>query len=147
MKKFKFKLEPLLKIRKLKEDQCKMLIGQVQARINQLHEYKQGELAGIESAYKAQEDGLEQGMSGQEAQFHPYFVSAKKARIKLIDNEVSELQDKLKDMFKELNKLRADVKVIEKMKEKEIKSYKKEYTKKQFATIEEQVQNWKQTLK
>ena len=32
MKKFKFKLEALLKMRKLKEDQCKMEIGRLQTR-------------------------------------------------------------------------------------------------------------------
>lgn len=146
MKKFKFKLEAILKMRELKEDQCKAEIGKIQSKINLLNDYKVSENQGIDKAYTDQEIGLGQGMKGQELHFHPYFIRGKRARINQIDTEVAELTDELTDKFEELKKLRADVKVIQKMKEKEKKKYKKEFNKKQFAQIEEQVQNWKQVV-
>ena len=47
-------------------------------------------------------------------------------------------------MYARLNEFRADVKVIEEMKEKDQKKYKKDLDKRMNAEIEEQVQNWSQ---
>ena len=146
-KKFKFKLEAVLKVRKLKEDQCKMEIGKLQVRMNELKEYRRQNEASIDNAYADQENALGAGASGREAQFHPYFVKGKKANIKVIDGEMAMLQEQLDYRLRELNQLRGDVKLVEEMKEKEKIKYKKEQNKKEFEVIEEQVQNWKLALK
>ena len=146
-KKFKFKLEAVLKVRKLKEDQCKMEIGRLQVRMNELKEYKRENNESIDQAYTQQESSLGGGLSGRELQFHPYFVAGKKANISIIDKEMTMLQEQLDYRFKELNHLRGEVKLVEEMKEKEKVKHKKERTKKEFEQIEEQVQNWKIALK
>lgn len=146
-KQFKFKLEAVLKIRKLKEEQCKMEIGRIQVRIKQLKGFMQDSNDSIDAAYSDQEKSLGSGVSGRELQFHPYFVSGKKANIAVIEKEMTMLEEQLAYRFKELNQLRGDVKLVEEMKTKEHTKFKKEKTKKEFEQIEEQVQNWKAALK
>jgi len=147
MKGFKFKLEAVLKMRKLKEEQCKMLIGRIQVRIRELQGYLAEHNRGIDQSYEAQEQALESGLNGQELQFHPFFVSGKKAHIEIIENEILNLQRQAEEQYRELAQLRAQVKVIDEMKEKQKLKYKKSVEKKQFETIEEQVQNWRQIVK
>ena len=140
--KHKFKLEAVLKLRKLKEDKCKAEIGRLQKRMKELEAYKAENNTGIDQAYTAQENALESGMSARELQFHPFFVSGKKANIKVIDGEMKMLNEQLIYRFKELSGYRGDVKVVEEMKEKDFQKYKKNKLKKDFEQIEEQVQNW-----
>ena len=147
MKGFKFKLDAVLKIRKLKEEQCKMAIGKIQVRIRELESFKAEHNAGIQRAYEDQEQALESGLSGQELQFHPFFVDGKRAHINVIDNEIADLKQDVAQMYEELKQLRADVKVIDEMKEKEKTKYKKALEKRQFEAIEEQVQNWRAIIK
>lgn len=147
MKGFKFKLEAVLKMRKLKEEHCKLEIGKIQLRIQELKYYLAEHNKGIDQAYQAQEEALSQGMNGQELKFHPFFVEGKKAHIDIIESELQMLNDQVQQKFKELARLRAEVNVIDDMKEKQKKEYRKKLEKKQFAEIEEQVQNWRQILK
>lgn len=145
-KKFKFKLEAVLKIRKLKEDQCKMEIGRLQVRMSELEGFKSDNNKSIDTAYADQEASLGQGLSGRELQFHPFFVSGKKANIDVIEKEMAMLKEQLDYRYDELNHLRGESKLIEEMKSKEEIKHKKERTKKEFEQIEEQVQNWKSAL-
>ncbi|MFT6632305.1 MAG: flagellar FliJ protein [Bacteriovoracaceae bacterium] len=142
MKGYKFKLDAVLKIRKLKEERCKMEIGQIQVQINKLNADIQRHKDGIKQSYDSHEEGLSNGLNGQELRFHPYFVSGKNADIQKIQAEINDLKVDVQEKFDELKYLRADVKVMDKMKEKDQTKYKKHLQKKQFEEIEEQVQNW-----
>ena len=64
-KQFKFKLEAVLKVRKLKEDQCKMEIGKLQVRMSELEGFKKDNNESIDTAYADQEASLGQGLSGR----------------------------------------------------------------------------------
>ena len=146
MKKYKFKLEALLKIRKLKEEQCKMEIGRIQVRIKELENQIAQQDAGINEAYDMQEKALERGMEGLEVRFHPYYVEGKRTHIRALEMEKSRYQEYVEYKYEELSKLRADVKVITQMKEKDHLKYKKNLEKKMNERIEEQVQNWRMVL-
>ncbi len=147
MKGYKFKLDAVLKVRKLKEEQCKMEIGRIQVQINKLSAEITNHEAGIQQAYDSQEKLMEEGVNGTEIKFYPFFVSGKRAHIQAIKNEIKALTDEVNDKYDNLKLLRADVKVIEEMKEKDLLKYKKALQKKQFENIEEQVQNWNQFKK
>lgn len=142
MKKFKFTLEGLLKIRSLKEQECKTEIGKLQVEIEQIKNAIGQNQQGIASIYASQEELLKDGVSGQELKFFPYFFEGKKAQIKILERELSIKQAQLEELFEELSKRRADLKVITNMKEKQLTQHKKENMKKELQTIEEQVQNW-----
>lgn len=144
MKKYKFKLDALLKIRKIKEDQCKMHIGQLQVHLTSLREEVAKHHKDINEAFDLQEQSLVGGASGLEARFHPYFVQGKRTHIAKIEDEIDQFESKVQLMYARLNEYRADVKVIEEMKEKDQKKYKKDLDKRMNAEIEEQVQNWTQ---
>ncbi len=144
MKKYKFKLDALLKIRKIKEDQLKMQIGQVQVHITSLKKEVANHNSDIAEAFALQEQSLGGGASGLETRFHPYFVQGKRTHISKVEDEIEQFENKIEQMYLMLNKLRADVKVIEEMKDKDRKKYKKDLDKRMNADIEEQVQNWSQ---
>jgi len=144
MKKYKFKLDALLKIRKIKEDQCKMHIGQLQVHLTSLREEVSKHHKDINEAFDLQEQSLVGGASGLETRFHPYFVQGKRTHIAKIEDEIDQFESKVQLMYARLNEYRADVKVIEEMKEKDQKKYKKDLDKRMNAEIEEQVQNWTQ---
>lgn len=143
MKKYKFKLEGLLKIRKLKEEQCKMDIGRIQVRITELKNEIKEQDQGIDEAYELQERSLADGSDGLQVRFHPYFVEGKRSHIEGLKHQISRLEYHVSQKYLELNQLRANVKVIDKMKEKDRTKHKKELNKKMNEAIEEQVQNWK----
>jgi flagellar FliJ protein len=146
MKKYKFKLDALLKIRKLKEETCKMEIGRIQVAISDREEEIKVHNQSIKQAFDDQEAALKEGLTGQELQFHPFFVQGKRANIKMLEGEIANLERQREHKLEELKYLRADVKVIDQMKEKDKQAYKKKIQKKMFDEIEEQVQNWKQTI-
>ncbi len=102
-----------------------------------------GHNAGIDEAYKSQEGMLAEGSSGQQLRFYPFFVQGKKAHIEQIESEQAMLKDRLGKLFDLLSKLRADVKVLDEMKEKKRVAHKKMVEKKMHEEIEEQVQNWR----
>ncbi len=143
MSKYKFKLDALLKLRHLKEEQCKLEIGRLQIQITNFKKLIAKHEDEIGQAYQSQEQELNQGLSGVEARFYPFFVSGKRAHIDKIQNELNELQKEIDKKYEALKKLRGDVKVIEQMKDKDHKKYKKELEKKAFAEMEEQTQNWR----
>jgi flagellar export protein FliJ len=147
VKVFKFKLEAVLKMRRLKEDQCKMEIGRIQIRIRTLQGFLDEQGRSIGESYDAQEQALGGGMDGREIQFHPFFVSGKRANMDQIRAEMKTLDAEVKEKYQDLAKLRAQVKVIDEMKTDQKSKHRKHIQKKQFAEIEEQVQNWKQAVK
>jgi len=142
MKGFKFKLDALLKVRKLKEDKCKMEIGRLQVeRKRKIDDIKNQNL-GIDKAYGDQEASIKKGVTGLDIQFYPYFMQGKRTNIQLLKNEISHLDFQIEQKYKELSKLRADVKVLDSMKEEHQISYKKQLNKKIDQDLEEQVQIW-----
>jgi flagellar FliJ protein len=146
-KKYKFKLEALLKIRKIREDQCKMEIGRVQIEISKVKANISEQTQGIAEAYELQEQSLQGGAKGLETRFHPYFVEGKRSHIASLEKDLQELEERVARLYQILTQFRADVKVIDQMKDKDQKAYKKATDKKMYQDIEEQVQNWKQIIK
>lgn len=147
MKGFKFKLDALLKVRKLKEDQCKMEIGRLQVqRQSKLEEIKRQNL-GIDKAYGDQETTVSQGAKGLDLRFYPYFMQGKRTNIRLLEQEIAMLDREIDEKNKELIQHRANVKVLDSMKEKHKEQYKKALNKKIDNDLEEQVQTWLQYKK
>lgn len=144
MKKYKFKLEALLKMRKLEEDQCKLKIGRLQTKKSELLAEVENQSAGIDEAYRSQEATISGGASGLDLRFYPYFVQGKRAATAKLKKEIEYLDELLKESYEELKGLRAKAKVLEEMKEKDRKAFKKKADKESHQKIEEQVMNWNQ---
>lgn len=142
MKGHKFKLEAVLKLRKIKEDICKMELGKLQLRLNELRTYKLNHLEDISEAYQAQEEELKKSMSVSAMKKYPIMIAQKREHIKRIDDDLRYVQEDVELKIKELASLKGDVKVIANMKEKSVASYKKQLNKKMNENLEEQNQNW-----
>lgn len=147
MKGFKFKLDALLKVRKLKEDQCKMEIGRLQVQKQEKIEEIKRQNLGIDKAYGDQESSVTKGATGLDLRFYPYYMQGKRTNIRLLEQEIEMLEREIAQKNKELIEHRANVKVLDSMKEKHKEQYKKALNKKIDNEIQEQVQNWLQFKK
>ena len=136
-KKFKFKLEGLLKLRHFKEEQLKVELGkvnqeilQVKKRINDLKEH-------IDETYQSQEKVFAIGADGQFAKFFPYYIQAKREDIENQENLLFSLQKRYERKLAEVSKAMGESKVIHQMKDKDKESWKKEVEKKEQSEIDE----------
>ncbi|MAF79254.1 MAG: flagellar export protein FliJ [Halobacteriovoraceae bacterium] len=136
-KKFKFKLDGLLKVRRFKEEQLKVELGainqeiqQVKNRISQLNKE-------IEDSYTEQEKIFESDTSGQLAKFFPYYIDAKREDIKANENLLYSLSKRYEKKLKEVGEAMGETKLLNKMRDKEKDSWKKSNEKKEFSEIEE----------
>lgn len=130
MKKFEFRLQALLKVREFREKQVKSELGEILRQIHQLKEMNIQLNSDIDEAYRSQEKMLEGHVDAQFLNFYPYFIEGKKNHIKNNDNQIYSLQKRYQLKLEELKHAKADVHVIESLKEKEQIKHKKEVDKK-----------------
>ncbi len=142
MKKYSFRLEAVLKLRKLKEENCRMELGQMIAALNKLDHQLLHERNEIEKYYGIQEQSLKTGIRGNQIQAFPMLVAAKEKNIQLLILERKRQEKLIEKKTQELASLRGELKVIENLKEKDFVEWKKAYNKHNDQKIEEQTQNW-----
>jgi flagellar FliJ protein len=137
MKKYQFKLEAVKKLRESKEQQTKLELAAILKDIKKTEDRIEELKEQIISGYQAQEKVLETPGKGEILRFFPNFVQAKKEDIKANENKLAAFKRKYLEKVAELGKARADVKVMESMKDKDFGRYKKEVGKKEAETIED----------
>lgn len=143
MKKYQFRLEPVLKIRKFKEETCRMELGQLLSELQRINEQLTYDNDQIDNYYKIQEGALESGgMSASQLQAFPMLIAGKVRNIELLKDAQKRQEQLIEDKKKELAILRGELKVIENMKEKDFEKYRKELNKEIDNKVEEQTQNW-----
>lgn len=135
--KFKFKLEGLLKLRHFKEEQLKVDLGKINSEIQKTKDKIKVLKEDIQIAYSSQEDVFLTKTNALVARFFPYFVQAKKEDIKNQENLLFSLEKKYKQKLKEVSIAMGETKIINKMKDKEQDSWKREKAKKEQLEIEE----------
>jgi len=144
MKKYLFKLDPVLKVRKLKEENCRMELGKLISFLSRIEDQIKHDTSEIQNYYKIQEASLQNGIRGNQVQAFPMLIAAKKKNIELLLRDKKE-QERLIDLKKkELATLRGELKVLENLKEKDFDQYKKALNKEIDQKVEEQTQNWLQ---
>ena len=138
MKNYKYKLEPLLKLRKFRENRAKIELGRINKKIYELQE----EIRSFETDIKEIYNNLEAlGENQTEAGFMSSFANLIRAReLSIINNhkKIDEHKIEFKEKQEEVLKLRGEVKIIENMKEKDFQNYRKEFMKKVNLDLEEQ---------
>ncbi len=144
MKKYLFKLDPVLKLRKLKEENCRMELGKLISFLSRIEDQIKHDSSEIQNYYKIQEASLQNGIRGDQVQAFPMLIAAKEKNIELLHRDKKE-QERLIDLKKkELAILRGELKVLENLKEKDFDQYKKALNKEIDQKVEEQTQNWLQ---
>ncbi len=144
MKRYVFKLEPVLKLRKLKEENCRTELGQLISHLGKIEKQIEHDKNEIENFFNVQNISLSTGVKGSQIQSFPHLVAAKEKNIQLLARDKTEQEKLIEAKKKELAILRGELKVIENLKDKDYEAYRKAFNKEQDQKIEEQTQNWLQ---
>lgn len=142
MKKYLFRLEAVLKLRKLKEENCKFELGQLILHLQKIDQQIEHDRNQVNHYYKIQEEALKMGVLGNELQAFPILLSGKEKNITLLSLDKKKQEKLINDKKNELSRLRGDLKVFEKMKEKDFEDYRKNLNKEIDQKVEEQTRNW-----
>ena len=144
MKKYAFRLEAVLKLRKLKEENCRMELGQLILYLNKIEDQISHEKTEINKYYEIQEGALKNGAKGSQINAFPMLIGAKDQNINLLERDKKKQEELIADKKMELAQLRGDLKVMENLKEKDFQEYRKALNKEIDQKVEEQTQNWLQ---
>jgi flagellar FliJ protein len=144
MKKYAFRLEAVLKLRKLKEENCRMELGQLILYLNKIEDQIDHEKSEINKYFEIQESALKNGALGGQINAFPMLVKAKDQNIILLERDKKKQEELIADKKMELAQLRGDLKVMENLKEKDYQEYRKALNKEIDQKVEEQTQNWLQ---
>jgi flagellar FliJ protein len=144
MKKYAFKLEPVLKLRKLKEENCRTELGQLIGHLAKIDKQIEHDKDEIENFFNVQNISLTSGVKGAQIQSFPLLISAKEKNIQLLLRDRTHQEQLIEAKKKELATLRGELKVIENLKDKDYQEYRKAFNKEQDQKVEEQTQNWLQ---
>lgn len=144
MRRYQFRLEPVLKLRRLKEENCRSELGVLISEMNKIDDQLAHDRREIQSYFTLQEAALKGGVKAIQAQAFPMLVDAKEKNIKLLLRDKQQQQRLIEEKTQELARLRGELKVIENLKEKDFEVWKKAYNKEMDQKIEEQTQNWLQ---
>lgn len=144
MKRYTFRLEPVLKVRKLKEENCRMELGKLITEMVKIDNQLVHDRGEIDIFYAIQEENLKLGIRGGQLQAFPMMVSAKEANIQSLLRDKKILEQKITEKKQELALLRGELKVIENLKDKDYTDFRKAMNKEIDQKVEEQTQNWLQ---
>jgi len=131
MKKFKFRLDTILKLREFEEKKAKLNLGKVITKM----EYVKIEIEKLNKeigmGYSEMQELLKETVDGRTLQFFPAYFAGKEAMIKSKKTELSNLNEELKFRRLELKKAEGEFKSIDKLKEKSFEKFKDEIFKKE----------------
>ncbi|MFZ4713867.1 MAG: flagellar export protein FliJ [Bacteriovoracaceae bacterium] len=142
IKKYKFKLDGLLKLREFTEDKAKIELGKVNLKIQKIQDDIDNHHKDIATAYDSQTEILKTPTDGRFLQFYPLYYQAKEAAIKDLEMKKGLLMEEAKMRMQDLLKARAEMKLMEKLKEKDFTDWKKARNKEMDQKIEENTQMW-----
>lgn len=146
MKGYEFRLRPVLKLRKVKEENCRMELGKLIMELTKIEGQLQHEKDEIENYYQLQEGTLKTGIKASQLQAFPMLVEAKDKNIELLLAAKSRQKILIEEKKKELATLRGELKVMENLQEKDYQAWRKEANKEIDQKVEEQTQNWLRNL-
>ncbi|HAZ11888.1 MAG: flagellar export protein FliJ [Bdellovibrionales bacterium GWA2_49_15] len=134
---YKFKLQALLKVREFKENNLKIELGRIvqdrestNARIEQINK-------DIDEGYRAQNELMNNDITGNELQFFPYYLRGKKDDMERTVRKLAEVETALQKKLQELAVARGESKLLENMRANDFEKFKKDLEKKQHAQVEE----------
>ena len=142
MKKYEFKLEAVLKLRKLNEENRRMELGVLMLEMQKIDNQIEYEKKQIDTYYKIQEEALKTGAGGAQLQMIPNMVAAKTKNIQLLNRDKRKQQQLIDAKREELAVAKGELKVMENLKNKDFDEYKKVLNKEIDQKVEEQTQLW-----
>ena len=138
MKQFRFRLQPLLRLRKQQEDQKKRAVG---ALLTQIHDLQRQALE-LAEAIKAEGETLKQQyVQGNVdlnwvSHYRRYVTSVQRAIAERIQ-AATNIQEKLHHARRDLAEAAKQTKILEKLKERQQKQYEREWQRKENRELDE----------
>ncbi len=138
MKQFRFRLQPLLRLRKQQEDQKKRAVGSL---LTQIHDLQRQALE-LAEAIKAEGETLKQQyVQGNVdlnwvSHYRRYVTSVQRAIAERIQTATN-IQEKLHQARRELAQAAKQTKILEKLKERQQKQYEREWQRKENRELDE----------
>ncbi len=142
MRKYAFRLEAVLKLRRLREENCRTELGQLLMHLGRIDAQIQHDRTEVERYYQIQELSLKGGVRGGQLQAFPMLMAAKEKNLKLLHIDRKKQEELIEEKKRELATLRGDLKVMENLREKDYNEYRKALSKEIDLKVEEQTQNW-----
>jgi flagellar FliJ protein len=142
MKKYNFKLDAVLKLRKLKEENCRTELGLLNRALEIIVQKIASDKEEIGKYYQIQELALKNGAAAGKLQTFPSLVEAKEKNIQIFERKKKNHEDMIVEKKEELAILRGELKVMDNLKEKDFAEWKKAYNKEVDQKVEEQTQIW-----
>lgn len=146
MIKYTFKLEAVLKVRKMAEEKARQDLGRLQMKKTQILIEIQKETREIDQLYTDQEKHLKMLVRPAALSFYSHSIEAKKKVILQLREKEKEIDRQIQEQMNFLIQKKAELKMIENVKDKDLAQYKKKFERDQNIKIEEQVQLWKENL-
>ncbi|MFP5458174.1 MAG: flagellar export protein FliJ [Bacteriovoracia bacterium] len=147
MKRYQFRLEAVRKMRAMHEETCRnelgLLMVERQNILNQIESLTQD----IKAAYVEQEVHLVTGMKASHAAYFPQAVAGREGQIKLLQKNLEMADARISDKKIELAQKRADLKLMENLREKDHAAWKNAYAKEENLKVDEMVQMWSESRK
>lgn len=137
MKKYKFKLAAVLKLREAKEKRIKTELGDIVSEIQRVKERIQEIDNDVEILYTSQEECVSTPSQGRMLRFYPEAVQGLKSDREGNENLLAALERRYQRKVEELKIAMGETKVMNKMKEKDFAAHKKVVQKKELETLEE----------
>lgn len=147
MKKYQFRLEAVLKVRKMEEELSRNKLGLLMVEKQKIQDEISEIEKRIDSSYLEQETHLIKGMNAAQAAFFPMLVDGSHSKIKELTKKLEQQDSLIEAQKKVLSQNRADLKLMENLNEKEFVRWKKEYNKLVDKNVEEMVQLWDENRK
>jgi len=145
MQKFKFKLESVLKMKTLLEEQCRNELGKIIVEKTNLEAEIERQNKNIDAMYFENESHLKKGMSASQVSVFPQLASGHRAKIEELKKMIAQVEERIEAKKQELSEKRAELKLMSNLKEKEFNLWKKAYNKHVDQTVEEMVMMWEET--
>jgi flagellar protein FliJ len=142
MRKYQFKLDAVLKLRKLREENCRTELGMLNRGLEQIDAKIAQEIEEIQKYFQIQELSLKEGASAGRLQAFPGLIAAKDKSLENLQKAKTKQEKLITEKKQELAELRGELKVMENLKEKDFGEWKKAYNKEIDEKVEEQTQIW-----
>lgn len=147
MKRYQFRLEAVLKVRKMHEETCRNQLGVLMVERQRMLDLVAKLERDIQITYEAQQVALATGMRAAHVAHFPFEVEGMEAHIKQVKQQQAALEERIELKRQELTEKRAELKAVESLKEKDFAAWKKAANKEIDQKVEEMVQLWGEGLK
>ena len=129
MKKFKFSLQSVLRVKTIHEKQKKAELAEIQSVLNKLLTHRADLVKKLENSSSQYGAEMRAGMTVPRMAWYLNFADYIQSQIKALDVSIREAEQKKQDKRTELIAVVKEIKTIEKLREEQYKAYLEEVSK------------------